>query len=163
MSAGEPRPKRLLLERMTYTANTRGAVARKTSRGEPTLLAEVIERFIARFPFDITAQTWLLSWIDGLICQHCLDGRSQVLSRHRNRLAGPTLVQLPSIDQFSLPIKQEKVRGASCYIGFSYCQGFVLTVGEGEAFCHLFEAVGHIISIDVGIIGAHRPIPMSLP
>ena len=37
-------------------------------QSKPKLLAEEIRRFIALLPFNVTAQTWLLGWIDGLIC-----------------------------------------------------------------------------------------------
>jgi hypothetical protein len=39
-----------------------------TTQGKPQLLAEEIRGFIALLPFNVTAQTWLLGWIDGLIC-----------------------------------------------------------------------------------------------
>jgi len=75
------------------------------TEGKPKLLVEEIRGFIALFPFNVTAETWLLGWIDGLICQDGLDGCPQVFSCHRNLIAWPTLVELSSIDQFALAIK----------------------------------------------------------
>src|SRR5438045_4245544 len=42
-------------------------------QSKPKLLAEEIRRFIALLPFNVTAQTCLLGWIDGLLCPHWND------------------------------------------------------------------------------------------
>jgi hypothetical protein len=76
-----------------------------TTENKEQLLTEEIRRFIALFPFNVTAQTWLLGWIDGLICQDGLYGCSQIFSCHRNLIAWPTGVELSAIDQFALPIE----------------------------------------------------------
>ena len=47
------------------------------TEGEPQLMAEEIRGFIALLPFNVTAKTWLLDWIDGLICQDGLNGCPQ--------------------------------------------------------------------------------------
>src|SRR5215471_16664201 len=39
-----------------------------TTQGRQQLLPEEICRFIGCFRFHVTAQTWLLGWIDGLMC-----------------------------------------------------------------------------------------------
>jgi hypothetical protein len=77
----------------------------QTTQSKPQLLAEEIRGFIALFPFHVTAQTGLLDWIDGLICQDGLDGCSQIFSCHRNLIAWPTRVELSAIDQFALLVE----------------------------------------------------------
>ena len=77
----------------------------QTTQSKPQLLAKEIRGFIAIFPFNVTAQTGLLDWIDGLICQDGLDGCSQIFSCHRNLITWPTCVELSAIDQFALLIK----------------------------------------------------------
>ena len=74
-------------------------------QSKPQLLAEEIRGFIALLPFNVTAQTWLLDWIDGLICQNGLNGCPQILSCHRNLIAWPAPVELPPLDQCALAIK----------------------------------------------------------
>lgn len=69
------------------------------------LLPEEIRRFIAFFPFDVTAQAWLLDWIDGLMCQDGFDGCPQIFSSHRNLIAWPTRVELSTIDQCALLVE----------------------------------------------------------
>ena len=55
-----------------YAHSKSRTLASQHIEGQPLLLAEEIGGLIARFPFDITANTWLLNWIDRLICQHSL-------------------------------------------------------------------------------------------
>jgi hypothetical protein len=98
-------PPHLIDANQEYAHAKSRALASQHVEGKSLLLAEEIGGLIARFPFDITANTWLLNWIDRLICQHSLDGCPQVLSRHRHLIAGSALVQLPSIDQCALTIK----------------------------------------------------------
>src|SRR6266567_8991744 len=104
----------------------------QTTQNKPQLLSKEIHGFIALFPFHVTAQTGLLGWIDGLICQDGLDGCSQIFSCHRNLIAWPTCVELSAIDQCALAIEQEKVGGACSGIGFGYGLGFVVAKGKGE-------------------------------
>ena len=77
----------------------------QSTEGKPQLLAEEICRFIALLPFNVTAQTWLLDWIDGLICQNGLNGCPQIFSGQRNLIAWPAPIELPSIDQCALAIE----------------------------------------------------------
>ncbi len=75
------------------------------TQGKPQLLAEEIRGFITLLPFNVTAQTGPLDWIDGLICQDGLDGSTQIFSCRRNLIAWPTRVELSAIDQLALAIK----------------------------------------------------------
>ena len=77
-----------------------------------------IGRGVARLPLDATADTGLLVAVDWLSAEHCVDRGTQIEAGHRLVVAGPTVVELPSIDQPVLGIKEIEVWGAGSFVGF---------------------------------------------
>ena len=88
---------------------------------------------ITRFPLDAAADARPLSAVDWCACEQSLDRRAEIATGHRFAIAGTTVVQLPTIDEPTVTIKDIKVRGAGCAIGFRDLLRLVVTEWKGKA------------------------------
>jgi len=111
---------------------------------------------IAGPPLDAAPYTGLLVPVDWLPGEYCVDGGAEIEACHRLVITGTTVVELASIDQLWLGIKEVEVRGTGGLIGLRHFLGVVEAEGKlkVEKQGHLLEPFGSIFRIVHGIVAA---------
>ena len=86
-----------------------------------------------RLPLDAAANAGPLVFIDWLVGESSLNRSTEITTSYRPVVAGPTVVQLSSIREAPLTIKEIEVWSAGSAIGFRNLLSLVVTEGKGKA------------------------------
>src|SRR5262245_4892700 len=85
---------------------------------------------VSRLPLDITSETRFLLRTHRTPCEKVVYGSSKVLPGNRNLGLWATIIQLSSIDQFSLVIIEEEIRRTSCFELLGHFLGAIVAKGK---------------------------------
>src|SRR5262245_44418586 len=102
---------------------------------------------VAGLPLDTAADTGMLIAVDRLPSKYGIDRGTKIDTGHRLVVAGATAVQLSSVDQPLVVIKEIEVRGAGCLVGL--CDFLRVVKAERKT---KVEVLGHLLEPFRGIL-----------